>query len=152
MYNIEKEMLVKAFDELTTKELYTILRLRSEVFVVEQSCIYLDLDNKDQQSHHVLLYKNNHLVAYSRVLPAGLSYKEVSFGRVLVQADHRGEGWGKIIIEASIQAVYRIYGHIPIKIGAQYHLRNLYETFGFIAHGERYVEDGITHIDMYKAD
>lgn len=143
-------VILKSFDELTNLELYEVLRLRSEVFVVEQSCVYLDPDGKDPQSHHVLLYLDDCLAGYSRVLPAGLSYEQVSLGRVVINPDFRGKGLGNIIVEEAIKACYAIFGKVDIKIGAQYHLSKMYQSLGFAPEGEPYDEDGIMHIDMLK--
>ncbi|MDR2283639.1 MAG: GNAT family N-acetyltransferase [Sphingobacterium sp.] len=143
-------VVLKFFDELTNIELYEVLRLRSEVFVVEQNCIYLDPDGKDPKSHHVLLYVEGHLAGYSRVLPAGLSYEQVSLGRVLVNPDFRGKGLGNTIVDEAIKACYAIFGKVDIKIGAQHHLSKMYQSLGFFPDGEPYDEDGIMHIDMLK--
>lgn len=143
-------VMTKSFDDLTNIELYEILRLRSQVFVVEQHCIYLDQDSKDQKSYHVLVYSGDYLSGYSRILPAGLSYKEVSFGRVLVNSDFRGLGLGRTVVEETIRSCYTIFGKVDIKIGAQYYLLAMYQSLGFVIEGGAYDEDGITHIDMVK--
>ncbi|ERJ57628.1 GNAT family N-acetyltransferase [Sphingobacterium paucimobilis] len=147
---MEQRIVIKAFEELTNVELYEILRLRSEVFVVEQTCIYQDIDGKDLSCHHVMLYIGNMLAAYSRVVPAGLSYTEISLGRVLVNPDFRGQGLGKLIVQETIEACYAILGKADIKIGAQYHLLAMYQSLGFEPEGQPYDEDGIEHIDMLK--
>ncbi|SKB90444.1 ElaA protein [Sphingobacterium nematocida] len=147
---MEQRIGIKTFEELTNVELYEILRLRSEVFVVEQSCIYQDIDGKDKACHHVMLYIGSKLTAYSRVVPAGLSYEEVSLGRVLVNPDFRGLGLGKTIVKEAIQSCYAIFGKSDIRIGAQYHLLAMYQSLGFEPQGEPYDEDGILHIDMLK--
>ena len=92
---------VKAFHELSVTELYDLLRLRSEVFVVEQNCVFLDLDNKDQKCYHLLLYQENEMVAYTRIVPAGLSYQEVAIGRVVSSPAHRGKGLGRKVMVLS---------------------------------------------------
>ncbi|WP_164108206.1 MULTISPECIES: GNAT family N-acetyltransferase [Sphingobacterium] len=147
---MEQHIVIKSFEELTNRELYEILRLRSAVFVVEQTCIYQDIDGKDESCHHVMLYIGNNLAAYSRVVPAGLSYEEISLGRVLVNPDFRGQGLGKTIVQETIQACYAILGKADIKIGAQYHLLTMYQSLGFEPQGEPYDEDGIEHVDMLK--
>ncbi|MBL1408443.1 GNAT family N-acetyltransferase [Sphingobacterium faecale] len=147
---MEQRIVIKAFEELTNVELYEILRLRSEVFVVEQTCIYQDIDGKDLSCHHVMLYMGDMLAAYSRVVPAGLSYTEISLGRVLVNPDFRGQGLGKLIVQETIEACYAILGKADIKIGAQYHLLAMYQSLGFKPEGQPYDEDGIEHIDMLK--
>lgn len=141
---------IKSFDELTNIELYAMLRLRSEIFVVEQNCPYLDLDNKDQKSFHLLYYVNNEFAGSTRLAPAGLSFKEISIGRVVISNSHRGLGLGKKLMEASIEGCYEKFGNGPIRIGAQYHLSRFYQSLGFVEKGEVYDEDGIPHIEMLR--
>ncbi|MFT2008250.1 GNAT family N-acetyltransferase [Pontibacter sp. 13R65] len=141
----------KPFQDLTPDELYDLLRLRSEVFVVEQNCVFLDLDNKDQQCHHLLLYQNNMLAATARLLPAGLYYTEMSIGRIVTSPAARGTGLGKELVREAIEACYQLFGHGPIKIGAQLYARKFYESFGFVQSSDVYDEDGIDHIEMIKA-
>jgi len=142
----------KGFDALTPHELYELLRLRSDVFVVEQNCVFLDQDNKDQQCHHLLLYKEGTLVAYARLVPPGLAYPaEMSIGRIITSAQVRGTGVGRQLLDVAIAACYRLYGPGPIKIGAQLYAKKFYEAFGFVQSGEVYDEDGIDHIQMTKA-
>lgn len=142
----------KAFDELTPHEMYDMLRLRSEVFVVEQTCVFLDLDNKDQKCRHILLYKNGELVATARLVPPGLSYPDaMSIGRIVTSPSVRGTGFGKILLDVALEECYSAYGSGPIKIGAQLYAKKFYEAFGFEQSGEVYDEDGIDHIEMTKA-
>lgn len=142
--------MVKSFQELSADELYEILRLRQEVFVVEQNCPYLDCDNKDQHSHHVLLRnKRGNLIAYARVLPPGVSYAEVSIGRVVSSPAVRGTGTGKIIMNTALSFISEIYGDVPVRIGAQSYLIKFYRSFGFEAL-EDYIEDGIPHTIMLR--
>ncbi|MCC9134829.1 GNAT family N-acetyltransferase [Pontibacter silvestris] len=142
----------KAFDELTPHEMYDMLRLRSEVFVVEQNCVFLDLDNKDQKCLHLLLYKGDELVATARLVPHGLSYPDtISIGRIVTSPAVRGTGFGKVLMEIALEECYNAYGNGPIKIGAQVYAKKFYEAFGFIQSGEVYDEDGIDHIEMTKA-
>lgn len=138
----------KTFAELTPDELYAILRLRSEVFVVEQNCIFLDMDNKDQKSHHLMGWRDGALVGYSRLLGSGISYVESSIGRVVTSPAARGLGVGRDLLNKSIETLYRLYGKQPIRIGAQCYLIEFYESFGFVQKGEIYLEDGIEHIEM----
>jgi len=138
----------KEFNKLGPDELYAILRLRSEVFVVEQHCIFLDMDNKDQVSHHLMGWEENKLVAYARIVPAGISYVETSIGRIVNSPDARGRGIGKRLMRESIELVYSLHGKRVIRIGAQYYLRGFYESFGFEKASEIYLEDGIEHIEM----
>ncbi|MEN2413097.1 GNAT family N-acetyltransferase [Flavobacterium mesophilum] len=142
---------IKAFGEFTNLELYQMLRLRSEVFVVEQNCVYQDLDNKDQKSFHLLYYVNDELAGCTRLLPTGLSYDEISIGRVVIAPTFRGLGLGKKIMEASIAGCQEKFGVGPIRISAQYHLSNFYQSLGFVEQGEPYDEDGIPHIEMLRA-
>ncbi|MCX2741740.1 GNAT family N-acetyltransferase [Pontibacter anaerobius] len=141
----------KAFEELTPYEMYDMLRLRSEVFVVEQNCVFLDMDNKDQQCQHLLIYKDGELVATSRLVPQGVSYPGImSIGRIVTSMAVRGTGVGRILVDYSIEECYRLYGQGPIKIGAQLYAKGFYESFGFVQSGPVYDEDGIDHIKMTK--
>lgn len=140
----------KPFAQLTPAELYDLLRLRSEVFVVEQQCIFLDLDNKDQQCHHLLLYQEGCVAAVARLVPAGLYYDEMSIGRIVTSPAARGHGLGKTLVSAAIAACYELFGAGPIKIGAQLYAKGFYAMFGFVAVGDVYEEDGIDHIHMLK--
>jgi ElaA protein len=141
---------VKAFYELTLDELYALLKLRSEVFVVEQNCVFLDQDDKDQKCYHVLLYLDEQLVAYSRLVPAGVSYPEMSIGRVITAASVRGMRLGKKVMELAIQNCEKHFGPGPIRIGAQTYALGFYASLGFVAEGEPYDEDGIEHIEMVR--
>lgn len=142
---------IKSFDELSNHELYDMLRLRSDVFVVEQNCPYLDLDNKDQKSFHLLYYVDNELAGVTRLLPNGLSYNEISIGRVVIARSHRGLGLGVKLMKASIAGCEEKFGKGPIRISAQYHLSKFYQSLGFAEQGEVYDEDGIPHIGMLRA-
>ena len=141
---------VKIFQELTTQELYDLLQLRSEVFVVEQDCVYQDIDGKDQKSLHVLGYKNEKLVAYTRVFKPGDYFKEASIGRVVVKASERQHKYGYEIMKASVEAIKTHYNETTIKISAQTYLKRFYNTLEFFEVGEEYLEDGIPHIGMLK--
>ncbi|WP_369012973.1 GNAT family N-acetyltransferase [Flavobacterium anhuiense] len=141
---------IKSFDELTNHELYNMLRLRCDVFVVEQNCPYLDLDNKDQKGFHLLYYVDNKLAGVTRLLPKGVSYDEVSIGRVVIAKSHRGLGLGVKLMEASIEGCEEKFGKGPIRISAQYHLSKFYQSLGFVEQGEVYDEDGIPHIGMLR--
>ncbi|WP_433777910.1 GNAT family N-acetyltransferase [Flavobacterium anhuiense] len=141
---------IKSFDELTNHEMYNMLRLRSDVFVVEQNCPYLDLDNKDQKGFHLLYYVDNELAGVTRLLPKGVSYDEVSIGRVVIAKSHRGLGLGVKLMEASIEGCEEKFGKGPIRISAQYHLSKFYQSLGFVEQGEVYDEDGIPHIGMLR--
>ena len=141
---------VKNFDDLTPHELYDILQLRSEVFGVEQNCVYQDMDNKDQFCFHVMGWQDSRLVAYTRLVPPGISYKEPSIGRVVTSREVRRTGFGKTLIEKSIAEIIRLYGKTPIKIGAQLYLKKFYESFDFEQSGDIYDEDGIPHVHMTR--
>src|SRR5690606_20899658 len=121
----------KSFNELTLEELYLVLQLRSEVFVVEQHCYYQDVDGKDIKSRHLMGWKDGILLAYARLLPPGMSYPEQSIGRVVLRKEARKSSMGKLLMEESIVRSYEVFGKAPIKIGAQYHLKKFYELLGF---------------------
>ncbi|MAU14678.1 MAG: GNAT family N-acetyltransferase [Muricauda sp.] len=141
---------VKTFDQLTTEELYHILRLRSEVFVVEQDCVYQDVDNKDQKALHVIGVKNDEIVAYTRIFKPGDYFENVSIGRVVVRHDQRKYGLGKQIMQASLATIDERFPNKPIEISAQTYLLQFYTDLGFNAFGEEYLEDGIPHRRMLK--
>lgn len=140
--------ILKTFEDLSVHELYQVLRLRSEIFVIEQQCIYLDADNKDQKCHHLLFFDDGRLAAYTRLVPAGVSFVEISIGRVVVGADFRGKGLARKLMEESIKQAYRVFGTQPIRIGAQFYLKEFYASLGFEQQTEVYLEDDIEHIDM----
>ena len=139
---------VKAWNQLSRKEINDIFSLRSEVFVIEQECIYQDVDGKDEKADHVLLFVNNELVGYSRVFNENIYFKEASFGRAVVKKNHRGEGYGHLLVEKSLEHL-KTNKQSPIKISAQSHLKEFYSSHGFAAKGEEYMEDGIPHTAMY---
>lgn len=145
-----KMFLLKSFNELTNEELYQVLRLRSEVFVVEQNCVFQDMDNKDQDSLHLMCFMDQALAAYTRVLPKGLNFEEVSIGRVITSPVYRGLGLGKEIMEQSIMVCEKQFGNSPIRIGAQLYLKKFYNSLGFVEVGSVYMEDGIEHIEMIR--
>ncbi len=144
----EPVWICKTFEELTVAELYCILQLRSEVFVLEQKCVYLDADGKDTTSHHLCGWLNNRLVAYCRILPPGLAYPQASIGRVITNAAHRKDGYGKILMQKAIKKTYELFNVANIKIGAQQYLLQFYGNLGFEPIGEPYLEDNIPHIAM----
>lgn len=141
----------KSFEELSKLELYTILGLRSEVFIIEQHCNYQDIDGKDLKSNHLMAWHGEHLAAYTRILPPGVSFQEASIGRVLTSAKYRGLGLGIELMQKSIEKVYSSYGKQPIKIGAQLYLKQFYEELGFVKCSAEYLEDEIPHIKMLLA-
>lgn len=139
----------KAFHELSNTELYQLLQLRSEVFVVEQNCPYLDMDDKDQKCFHVLGYENGKLVACTRLVPIGISYdKEPAIGRVVTHPSVRSLGYGKLLMEYSITETKKRFHSSEIVIGAQQYLDRFYRELGFIPEGEMYLEDNIPHMKM----
>lgn len=141
----------KAFSELTNEELYKILQLRNEVFIIEQNCPYQDCDNKDLKSYHLTAWKNDSIVAYSRIIPPGISYPTAaSIGRVLTSPAARRQNLGKQLMAQSLENLYRLFGNVPVIIGAQLYLKTFYESFSFIEQGTIYLEDGIKHITMEK--
>lgn len=142
------EITIKTFDELTKQELYTILQLRSEVFVMEQHCIYQDVDGKDQKAFHLMGYKNDKLVAYTRIFKPGDYFTEASIGRVLVKKNFRKHRFGYAIMEASVNFIKSELKQSIIKISAQVYLKDFYKNLGFKEVGEEYFEDDIPHITM----
>ena len=139
------------FKDLTLTELYDIMNLRQEVFVLEQNCVFIDADYNDQDSWHLSIRNDEgKLLAYARLLPEGLSFEGyTSIGRVVNSASARGTGIGKVLMQASIAKVHEIFGQqYPIKIGAQSYLLSFYATFGFVSLNDEYMEDGIPHTHM----
>lgn len=139
---------LKLFNELSPDELYAILRLRNEVFIVEQNCVFQDADNKDQSSYHVMGWNEKELVAYSRLVPAGISYSEPSIGRVVTSPSVRSLGLGKELMKRSIYLLHSTWGKLNIRIGAQLYLEKFYNSLGFQRTSDIYMEDGIEHIEM----
>lgn len=141
----------KPFANLTLSELYALLQLRSEVFVVEQQCAFQDLDGQDQAAQHLLGYTaEGELAAYARLFGPGRSYAEVSIGRVVTSPRLRRYGFGQQLLRQAIAECERLFGPQPIKIGAQLYLKAFYESFGFRQLGDGYLEDGIPHIYMRR--
>lgn len=141
---------LKKFHELSALEMYEILKLRSEVFVVEQNCVFLDMDDKDQLAHHLQGRINGQLAAVVRILPPGLAYEEPSIGRVVSSPLFRRKGVGIELMKKAIEETMNLYGQVAIKIGAQLYLKKFYESFGFIQCSETYLEDDIPHIKMIR--
>jgi ElaA protein len=144
------KVICKPFSDLSIYELYSIIHLRNEVFVVEQKCIFQDADEKDSKCHHLMLLESDKLIGYSRLIPSGISYDEISIGRIAVSINHRGKGLGKLLVEQSLNYCQRLFGSRNICIGAQYYLKSFYEHHGFVQISEVYLDDGIEHIDMMK--
>lgn len=145
------EIEVKNYDELSKKELYDLLQLRSEVFVVEQDCVYTDIDGKDERALHVLGWEDEKLVAYARCFKPGDYFDQAAIGRILVRENYRKMGYGHLITKAAIKAIKTKYKADKIKISAQTYLVIFYESHGFKTKGDRYMEDGIPHIAMIRA-
>ncbi|MEN9489468.1 MAG: ElaA protein [Bacteroidota bacterium] len=141
---------IMPFNELSAHELYEILRLRIEVFVVEQNCIYQDIDNKDQKALHVLGYYNNELVAYCRLFDAGYYFENASIGRVIVAQKFRNKKWGNNLMVEAIAGVKSYFNKTEITISAQLYLQKFYESHGFVKTSEMYLEDDIPHIQMKR--
>lgn len=140
--------ILKSFNELTLTELYDMLKLRCAVFVIEQNCNYQDMDDKDQMSYHLIGFENNKLVACARILPKGVSYDEVSIGRVMVDKSLRRTGAGKALMKLAIENAVKLYNATEIVISAQCYLEKFYGDFGFVSEGESYLDDDIPHIKM----
>ena len=150
MDKVALDFKIKKFEFLNTSELYDILQLRAEVFVLEQDCVYQDVDGKDQDAVHVMGYKNEKLVAYTRIFGPGAYFENASIGRVVVQENERAHTYGYDLMNTSIEAVERYYDETTIKISAQTYLKRFYNNLGFKEVGEGYLEDGIPHIGMIK--
>lgn len=140
----------KWFDDLAPQELYSILKLRNEVFVVEQNCVFQDADDKDPWCYHLMGMVRNDLAAYARLVPAGVSYKNISIGRIVTSTKFRSIGAGKALMNEAISQCKLLFNEQTIKIGAQQYLKNFYESFGFKQTSEVYDEDGIPHIEMIR--
>ena len=140
------ETFVKTFDELSTSELYEILKLRQDVFIIEQQCVYPDIDQKDSNSLHVFVKDHDEIIAYLRVLEKGISFDEVGIGRVI--SKYRRKGLGTLVLKAGIQAAKEIYHADEIIIEAQTYAKHFYEIQGFVQCSDEFLEDGIPHIKM----
>ena len=143
---------IRSYNELNKRELFDIYFLRQEVFIVEQNCVYQDIDQKDQYSYHLMAYDNEILVAYLRIVHPGISYDEPSIGRVLTKIDYRGRGIAKNIMQSAIQKVRDVYKHSNIRISAQEYLIPFYTSLNFESIGKVYLEDDIPHIEMMHKD
>ena len=140
---------VKHYPELTTNEFHDIIALRLKAFVVEQNCSYLDLDGKDKKCYHLICRDGfGKVVATARILPPGISYSEVSIGRVVLDQEIRGKGIGHQLMEQSMKFINEEFGSVPVRISAQKHLENYYNTHNFFSTGKEYLEDEIRHVEM----
>lgn len=145
------EWKIKPFEELSLIELYNLLQLRSEVFVVEQNCVYLDIDGKDKKALHLIGVFNDEIVAHARLLDIGVSFDTTSIGRVVVSPKYRDKKWGHELMRHAILGIETHFGQTKITIGAQLYLKKFYENHGFVPISDMYLEDGIPHIDMLRA-
>lgn len=136
------------FHELSPATLYAMLQLRNEVFVVEQNCVYQDADNKDEKSFHLSAWDGDVLVAYCRILPPGISFTDASIGRVVTSPRYRKTGSGRALMELAVQKTRGQFNCDQITIGAQFYLKNFYESIGFRQMSDIYLEDNIPHIEM----
>ena len=142
------EWKIKRFNELSTAELYNLLQLRSEVFVVEQNCVYQDIDGKDQKALHLIGEFNSKIVAYARLFKAGDYFENASIGRVVVGTDYRDKKWGHELMQHAITGIEEYFNSTKITISAQLYLQKFYESHGFVTTSETYLEDDIPHIEM----
>ncbi len=142
---------LKTFGELTVNELYKILQLRMEVFIIGQHCIFQDADDKDQKAWHLCAWNNDQLLAYARIFAPGEVYNEASIGRVVNASKVRRTGVGKALMHRPINTVYQLFGRVPIQIGAQLYLQSFYENMGFVQKSDIYLEDNFEHIKMILA-
>ena len=147
---INMKWITKTYNELSKEELYSLLRLRAEVFVVEQDCPYQDVDNKDQRAIHIFASNNGEVIAYSRVFKAGDYFKETAIGRVTIKQSFRGTGLGIKLMEKSIDYIDTHFSTNAIHISAQTYLKKYYQSLGFKQVGEGYLEDDIPHIGMRR--
>lgn len=141
----------KNFHQLDNEELYQALKLRSKVFVVEQDCVYEDLDDMDQQAYHLVGYQDGRLLCYARLFEPGIKYPAASIGRVISSNEVRGKGYGKLLMLEAIRSCSNLWPDTAVSISAQQHLENFYQSIGFETVSEPYMEDGIPHIEMCKS-
>ena len=141
---------IKKFEELSVDELYRIIELRNNVFVVEQECIYQDCDRKDLEAYHLFCVENDKVVATLRILNKGVSYEEISIGRVVVDKEYRKKHLGRKAMEMAIDFIKHTYGESPIRISAQVYIKDFYKSLGFKEVSEVYLEDDIPHVEMLR--
>lgn len=151
MYEDALNWLVKSFADLSAKEMYQVLKLRQDVFMIEQNCLYADIDDKDEYAFHVLGKLDNEVAAYTRVFAEGkYMHAYCSFGRVVTSSKLRGQGKGHELIRQTLKFINKHYPNVPCKISAQAHLESFYQQYGFLKEGDGYLEDNIPHIAMFK--
>ena len=148
---MELQWEIKAFKALSIEELYNVLLLRSEVFVVEQNCVYQDIDGKDHKALHLIGTYDDKIVAYARLFDAGYYFDEASIGRVVIDPEYRDKKWGHQLMQEAIAGIKHFYVKSAITISAQEYLQKFYEKNGFVKSSEMYLEDGIPHIQMKKS-
>jgi ElaA protein len=148
---MELKWKIKRFEALSASELYEVLQLRSEVFVVEQNCVYQDIDGKDRKALHLIGEYDSKIVGYARLFQSGDYFKQASVGRVVIDAGCRDKKWGHDLMREAIAGILEHFGESRITISAQLYLKRFYEQHGFAAVGETYLEDGIPHIEMHKS-
>ncbi|AYC30386.1 GNAT family N-acetyltransferase [Paenisporosarcina cavernae] len=141
---------IETFDSLSKEELYTILKNRVNIFVVEQKCPYPELDDHDQDARHIFFEENNDIICYARILPAGTKYEYTSIGRVIVVKKYRQQGWAKKLMEKCLEVCGQDHSNVSIQLQAQAHLQHFYGAFGFTPISDVYDEDGIPHVDMVR--
>jgi len=141
---------IKPFNALSVQELYESLKLRADVFVVEQNCVYPDVDGKDDKALHLLGTFDGKVVAYARLFAPGYYFDNASIGRVVIDAAYRDRKWGHNLMQAAIADIEGHYNTSAITISAQLYLKKFYESHGFVQEGEGYLEDDIPHIRMNK--
>lgn len=142
---------IKTFDELSTKELYDVLKIRQEVFIVEQTCYYLDADGYDEMAVHIWAEREGNVLAYCRIFDLGIKYHEASIGRVLTHPDHRKLRLGKILVKLALSTIESRFRTNEVRISAQDYLLAFYSEFGFVETGKKYLEDDIPHTEMLKS-
>jgi ElaA protein len=141
---------IKPFNELSLQELYLVLKLRSIVFVVEQNCVYQDIDGKDQKALHLIGEYNNEIVAYARLFKSGDYFENASIGRVVIHPDARDKKFGHDMMRQAIAGLESHFNETKITISAQLYLQKFYESHGFVVQGETYLEDDIPHVEMLR--
>ncbi|HKL11096.1 MAG TPA: GNAT family N-acetyltransferase [Clostridia bacterium] len=143
------EFITKKFEEYSLKDFYEIIKIREEVFIVEQNCVYQECDGKDENAFHLVCMESGQVMAYLRILEKGVSFEETSIGRVLVKKEYRSLGLGKMILEKAIEFIDSELNEYEIRISAQQYLTRFYESFGFKVVSDMYLEDGIPHVEMF---
>lgn len=141
---------ISPFEQLSLDELYKVLQLRSEVFVVEQNCVYQDIDSKDQKALHLLAIENNQIIAYARLFKPNDYFDNASIGRVIVKPTHRSKAIGHKLMTHAIKGIQEFFNQTKITISAQLYLKDFYQSHQFVQTSEPYLEDGIPHIEMKR--